>query len=497
MIAAIIDMYSDEPAGLGVPPYLGTYPRYLAGALIEQGFQVFYLTIDDIRYFYKYNQQVKEVKISQKTDIKISHLTKNADNVSEILENSNEIIVVGGAHTSGKYLSAVPGNLNEITPIIGSLKAKKILAGPLASEFGSSYQGGRHLRHYSHDAFDQIQYLPKSIGDYSKINPVKGAGIVNQIRWPVIAEIETGSGCPREKGCSFCTEPLKGRPVFREPSDIIAEAKELCRHGVTRFRLGKQSCFYSYKNCDVARIEEILKSISGLNPDTLHIDNANPALVVTEKGRQITDLIVKYCTSGNVAAFGVESFDPKVLQANNLNSDLETTLAAIKELNEKGGHKGKDGLPIFLPGVNILLGLINENRETLQANFDTLKYIYEQGWMLRRINIRQVIPYHSTELHNVAGDKFIKKNKKYYYSFRKKIREQIDNPMLRRLAPTGTVLRNVYTEVWDGKTTFARQFGTYPLIIGIKERLPLGRFYNVKVTGYMLRSIIGEITDEK
>ncbi len=36
----ILDCYTDEPAGLGVPPYLGTYPRYLAGYYISEGYKV-------------------------------------------------------------------------------------------------------------------------------------------------------------------------------------------------------------------------------------------------------------------------------------------------------------------------------------------------------------------------------------------------------------------------------------------------------------------------
>ncbi|MBW2977445.1 hypothetical protein KY331_01245 [Candidatus Woesearchaeota archaeon] len=64
--------------------------------------------------------------------------------------------------------------------------------------------------------------------------------------------------------------------------------------------------------------------------------------------------------------------------------------------------------------------------------------------------------------------------------------------MLKKLVPDGTILKEVRTEIYDGKTTFARQIGTYPLIIGIKQRLELNKFINVKVTGHMLRSIIGE-----
>ena len=66
MAYTILDCYTDEPAGLGVPPYLGTYPRYIAGFLDEE---VNYLTIDDLRLWKKYNGTIHETKKSQKTDI--------------------------------------------------------------------------------------------------------------------------------------------------------------------------------------------------------------------------------------------------------------------------------------------------------------------------------------------------------------------------------------------------------------------------------------------
>ena len=52
MKALIIDGYVDEPACLGVPPYLSPYPRYIAGALRERGLSennIHYLTIDTLR----------------------------------------------------------------------------------------------------------------------------------------------------------------------------------------------------------------------------------------------------------------------------------------------------------------------------------------------------------------------------------------------------------------------------------------------------------------
>ncbi|MDP3563793.1 MAG: radical SAM protein, partial [Methanoregula sp.] len=48
-VAVILDGYVDEPACLGVPPYVSPYIRTVAGALIAHGYTVQYLTIDQLR----------------------------------------------------------------------------------------------------------------------------------------------------------------------------------------------------------------------------------------------------------------------------------------------------------------------------------------------------------------------------------------------------------------------------------------------------------------
>src|SRR5512136_2771194 len=46
----IVDGYTDEPAALGVPPYLAPLPRYIAGAALDAGAEaVGYVTIDELR----------------------------------------------------------------------------------------------------------------------------------------------------------------------------------------------------------------------------------------------------------------------------------------------------------------------------------------------------------------------------------------------------------------------------------------------------------------
>ena len=70
------------------------------------------------------------------------------------------------------------------------------------------------------------------------------------------------------------------------------------------------------------------------------------------------------------------------------------------------------------------------------------------------------------------------------------VRKEIDLPMLRKVVPTGTILRDVMCEVSD-HITFGRQLGSYPLLVGIPEKLPIGKFIDVTVTGHGYRSITG------
>lgn len=63
--------------------------------------------------------------------------------------------------------------------------------------------------------------------------------------------------------------------------------------------------------------------------------------------------------------------------------------------------------------------------------------------------------------------------------------------MLRRIVPKGTVLRKVYTETHYGNGTYARQVGSYPLLIYIPARLELGRWIDVVVSEHGFRSVIG------
>ncbi len=282
----ILDCYTDEPSGLGVPPYIGTYPRYIAGKFPGS----YYLTIDDIRFWQNGTRK------GPKTDIKTYNLTNNHKDVDEILKKTDEIIIIIGVHTPGKYLSAVPGTLREIAPLLGKLSCKVTLAGPAI--IGSQMEGGRKPEKMP----SSIRSILKTDFSFDEIRhiSVKGTSIISQIPDQRIAEIETGRGCSRNPGCSFCTEPIKSCLEFRPTQDIIDEVRSLLAMGIKDFRLGKQSCFYSYP--DPIKLLKEIRNIPGV--DILHIDNVNPAMVITRRGIEITKALVKYGSDGNVAAFG-------------------------------------------------------------------------------------------------------------------------------------------------------------------------------------------------
>ncbi len=482
----ILDCYTDEPAGLGVPPYLGTYPRYLAGQFGE----VNYITIDDLRFFKHYKLDDGKKEINRKTNTRIHNLTKNIVDIKKILDNTTRLIVVLGVHTPGKYLSALPGTLKEVTGLISELDCEKILTGPAV--FGTQLEGGKFFEKVDLDVFDRVDafdYSYDEIKDYA----IKGAFIVKQIPDLRIVEIETGHGCSRKKGCSFCTEPLKHGLAFRENEDILREIGEFYRLGCRHFRLGKQSDFYMYPGA-VELLRNIRKSFQEIK--VLHIDNVNPLSVICKRGVEVTKAIVKYCSEGNVAAFGIESFDKEVAAENNLNCQPEEAYEAIKVLNKYGSERGENGMPRFLPGINLLFGLKGERKETHKENIKWLKMVLDDGLLLRRINIRQVSIFEGTPLFDSVGNKFIRKNKKYYWKWRNDIRQHIDVPMLKRLVPIGILLKDVRAEIYDGNTTFCRQIGTYPLIVGVKERLELGKFYDLRVIGHMLRSVVGVVSKD-
>lgn len=487
MRALIIDGYVDEPACLGVPPYLAPYPRYIAGAMVEQGIRkeaIFYRTIDQLR-------------------------TGN-----EKLQ-FNLTVIVAGMTVPGKYLKGMPITRKEISEL-SHFDGTKIIGGPIRLGFGE--EGGSSARElavsgmafakkdieaFVHDALGDIKDLEsiehrmrttEEIGRWSE----KGAFIIRQHPdYPhVMCELETYRGCPRHSHCSFCTEPFYGKPDYRDIRDVVKEAEALYHYGARYFRLGRQPDLFMYRAIkgvpDPQAIEGLYRGIRNAAPDlkVLHMDNANPVTLARfpEESRRIAEIIVKYHTSGDVAAFGMESADPEVIMANDLKASPEEVFEAIELINDIGSTRGDGGLPELLPGINFVHGLKGETKDTFEMNFNFMKRVLESGLMVRRVNIRQVMTFAGTPMY--GHEELVMKHKEDFLRYKERIRNEIDLPMLRHVVPAGTIMKNVRTEIFD-KITFGRQLGTYPLLVGIPVQVELNRFFDIMVTDHGHRSITG------
>lgn len=504
---SILDGYVDEPTCLGVPPYISPYPRYIAGAIwsFDKSSHITYVTIDQIR---------KDKQFLQ------------------ALSKSDLVVIIAGMSVPGRYLSGFPASPNELISLMNQLqKPIKILMGP-AAKYGFGISGGKRIKDidFVKDAFNLIvkgdgeiviYEILKNKFDIENLNAskcrknassirnfaIKGSKIVRQhSNYPdhLICEIETYRGCPRSLvgGCSFCSEPSKGSPDFRPIKDIVDEIQALYNNGVKHFRIGNQPCIFSYMAKDAEKnefpspnpnaLEKLFKGIRNVAPNlkTLHIDNANPGILARypSECRRISKTIIKYHTPGDVAAFGMESADPVVISKNNLKATPEEVLTAIKLLNKTGSKIGFNGMPELLPGLNFVFGLKGETKNTYNLDYEFLKNILDRNLLLRRINLRQVIPIPGTKMFQI-GNKIILKNKQYFQRFKKRVKTNIEQPMLKKILPKGTILKDTYTEKYKGKLTFSRQIGSYPLLIGIPGVYPLKNFFDVKVIDYGFRSI--------
>ena len=503
----LLDGYVDEPTCLGVPPYISPYPRYIAGAIWtkDPGADIAYYTIDQIR---------------------------NNHTILQTFNQSDLLIVIAGMAVPGRYLSGYPVSPGELTRFLQNInKPSKLLCGP-AAKYGFGMGGGKKTKHIQSDipVFDAlitgdpeivIAELMEAQGNINEIDVTKkrthaadissyavnGSDIIKQHPFfpnRLIAEIETYRGCPRSiiGGCSFCSEPSKGPPDFRDQKDIHNEIKALYTAGIKHIRLGNQPCIFSYKAHDATKKpvprpnpSELKKLFSGIHSvapglETIHIDNANPGVLskYPEECKHIAEIIVTYHTPGDVAALGVESVDPIVIKENNLKASSEDVYRAIKLLNEVGGKRGKNGMPELLPGLNFLFGLKGETKKTFQYNYEFLKKIRTEGLLLRRINMRQVIPLPGTAMASLSN-KIVKKHHTTFQRFKRRIQQEIEQPILKQLVPKGTILSNVIAEKQVGNLTFGRQMGSYPLLIGIPGKHEIGKGYTVKVTEHGFRSI--------
>ena len=498
----IVDGYNDEPGGLGVPPYIDVYPRYIAGALwlADKGIRVDYIDVDRWR-------------------ARLDYWVKRASSY-------DVVVFIAGVVVPGRYIGHKPAEPEELLRWVRMIEGPlKVLAGP-AAKWGLGVRGGEiayppwlfrregfdvlvtgDVEEYFYDLarFGEERAEPGRVRqDYRLVDKVAllGARIARMHpSWGrnLIAEIETYRGCARwvTGGCSFCVEPLRGRPIQRSPEAIAREVEALYRAGVRHFRLGRQADILVYgarglsseewPRPDPEALRRLFHGVRSAAPGlrVLHIDNVNPGTIVRYPRESVEALkvIVEYHTPGDVAAMGLETADPRVARINNLNTDPEEVLEAVRLVNKVGAVRGWNGMPHLLPGINFILGLPGETRETYRLNREFLERLLQEKLLVRRVNVRKILILPVTRAARMgAGVK--RRLEPLAHSFTRWVRDYFDRKMLQLVAPRGTVLRELWVEECSQGVCYARQVGSYPLIVALPCRLPRGTLIDrVYVTG--------------
>jgi len=477
MKVVILDGYVDEPSNFGVPPYLSPYPRYLAGAVRDAGHAWEYVTIDQVR--------------------------------SGRPLRGDLLAVISGPIVPGKYLRGLPISEKEVLRHANAFDGPRVFGGPLARFRFFDEALTAPFDHVGVRDLDASVYDHLSEGDWTNRDRTMeewdrwgrlGADVITRhpdFPEPLVIELDTSKGCVRyvNGGCSFCIEPQYGITKFRPVEGVLTEVRRLAELGAVNFRLGGQADFFSYQalgvgtsptpQINVPVLEALLHGIHDAAPRlrVLHTDNGDPAMMVAHPDEAMAGLrlLVRYTSPGNLLSFGLESADPAVTEANNLNIDADGCLEAIRMVNAVGRERGENGLPQLLPGLNFITGLTGETKKTFDLNLAFLKHLLEEDLWVRRINIRQVRPvrqeFEPTGLHSE------------FRRFKEAVRAGIDHEILRRILPEGTVLRDVYLEIRHGHVTYGRQIGTYPILVGLPYDLDVNRFMDVKITSHGARSV--------
>ena len=503
----LVDGYVDEPAHFGVPPYVSTYPRFTAGALVDAGVapeRITYHTIDALR--------------------------DERDRWRDVAD-ADLVVYVGGMTVPGRYVGGTPAEPEEVRELAWTADGTTLLGGPVRFGVGEENAGAQEMHR------DDLDYDFLAMGDveaaahdlvraglegfedryrsYEEIDRWASAGAFVVDSHPnhpdyLIAELETSRGCAYR--CSFCTEPMYGDPGFRTAESVVREVAALADRGVRHFRLGRQADILAFggdgEAPNPAALRRLYAGIREAAPDleTLHLDNMNPVTITEypERSREGIRIIAEHNTPGDTAAFGLESADPEVQAQNDLLVTAEECLEAVRVVNEVGGWRpgedpadaptlGEDAaprLPKLLPGINLLHGLTGEREATYEHNRRFLERLLEEDLLVRRINVRQVMAFEGTEMAETGAD-LAREHRREFKRYKRTVREEIDRPMLERLAPPGTVLPGVRLEYHEDGRTFGRQPGTYPLLVGLPGERPLGTSLDVAIVDHGFRSVTG------
>jgi len=333
------------------------------------------------------------------------------------------------------------------------------------------------------DILDGINYPSVTPASLDNITDIVGSNIVgsNGITAPALYDVPimegvTGivsisQGCIGQ--CSYCiVKQARGKLVSRPVPDIVDEIRLLVRHGAREIQLTSQDT--SAYGMDMGiKLPELLRDVTNVEGDyMIRVGMMNPFTVI-----DIIDDVIESFKNSHIFKFlhiPIQSGSDRVLQ----------------HMNRK--HTSKEFKHIIDTFRNNFLGMVISTdfivgypTETEQDFIDTLELLKEIR--PQKVNITRYSPRPNTpssKLRDLPSWKKKERSRRLT-----EVHHTVNRELLRKRI--GDTIHVLTTEVGKDYSTIGRDI--YYNNIVVKEDLPLGNWYYMKITGSTITYLIGEI----
>ena len=325
------------------------------------------------------------------------------------------------------------------------------------------------------DGIDYPSVTPASLDDITDI--VVSNGITAPTLYDVpILEGVTGivsisQGCVGQ--CSYCiVKQARGKLVSRPVHDIVNEISLLIQQGAREIQLTSQdTSAYGMDMCK--RLPELLHIVTAVDGDyMIRVGMMNPSTVI-----DIIDDVIESFKDSHIFKFlhiPIQSGSDRVLQHMNRKHTSEEFKYIIDTF--------RNNFPDMVISTDFIVGYPTETEQDFIYTLELLKEIQPQKVNITRYSSRPNTP--SSKLRDLPSWK-----KKERSRTLTKAHHTINRELFRkRIGDTTHVLT---TEMGKDNSTIGRDI--YYNNIVVKKDLPLGNWYDVKITGSTITYLICEI----
>ncbi|MBC2761831.1 MAG: tRNA (N(6)-L-threonylcarbamoyladenosine(37)-C(2))-methylthiotransferase [ANME-2 cluster archaeon] len=328
------------------------------------------------------------------------------------------------------------------------------------------------------DILDGINYPSVTRASLDSITDIVGSnGITAPAPYDVpILDGVTGivsisQGCARQ--CSYCiVKQARGKLVSRPVHDIVDEIRLLVRRGAREIQLTSQDT--SAYGMDMGiKLPELLRDVTTVEGDyMIRVGMMNPSTVI-----DIIDDVIESFKSPHIFKFlhiPIQSGSDRVLQHMNRKHTSEEFEYIVDTF--------RNNFPGMVISTDFIVGYPTETEQDFIDTLELLKEIRPQKVNITRYSPRPNTP--SSQLRDLPSWKKKERSRRLT-----EVHHTVNRELLKKRI--GDTLHVLTTEVGKDNSTIGRDI--YYNNIVVKEDLPLGNWYYMKITGSTITYLIGEI----